>query len=205
MFDIRTILNFYKKKGYEVDRIPYKVNILGVRNNINNVTNKFDDHIVTFYRESHDLDQDWKVNIYPATTDPGKFYLNNLLNPKGTAILKLGQYKDSHQIGLHRGKYKALKQTGNVTVWRDGNKDDKLNYGGYEDTGLFGINIHRASKWSAVGYIGKYSAGCQVIQNPIDFEQFIEDIEWSNKIVLDSFNYTLCNYTDLIPIGDPNG
>jgi hypothetical protein len=46
----------------------------------------------------------------PATTDPGTFWLRNLMNPQGTAIVKQGQYIGSHGIGMHRGKYLALTQ-----------------------------------------------------------------------------------------------
>jgi hypothetical protein len=50
----------------------------------------------------------------------------NLLNPKGAAILVPGQYCGSHAIGLHQGKYRALRQVKPLPVYRDSNKD--MNY-----------------------------------------------------------------------------
>lgn len=69
------------------------------------------------------------------------------MNPKGTAILAPGQYQSSHKIGLHRGKYKALVQHRPVTVYRDNNKDSKYDLEPTKkDTGIFGINIHKAGQ-----------------------------------------------------------
>jgi hypothetical protein len=88
----------------------------------------------------------------------------NLLNPKGTAILVPGQYRGSHAIGLHQGKYKALRQVKpflyieiQIKTMNYDLKPETIN------TGLFGINIHRASKWGVSQLIDKWSAGCQVI------------------------------------------
>ncbi len=78
---------------------------------------------------------------------------------KGMASLKEGLYR-SHMLGLHRGKYMALIQTGGrVTVVRDGTPN-------YEDTGYFGINIHKG------GYSTTSSLGCQTI-HPDQWQSFI--------------------------------
>ena len=75
------------------------------------------------------------------------------------ATLKPGLWL-AHGFGLHRSKYMALTQTkGTVTVVRDGDPN-------YEDTGYFGINIHKGS------YNGTSSEGCQTIY-PAQWESFI--------------------------------
>lgn len=82
---------------------------------------------------------------------------------KGMASLKPGMYR-SHQLGLHRGKYMALIQTGGmVTVIRDGTPD-------YEDTGWFGINIHKG------GYDTTSSLGCQTV-HPDQWAGFINIVQ----------------------------
>lgn len=109
---------------------------------------------------------------FDATTNPGQPWLQKFMNPKGTAVLKPGLYW--YQLGKHKD-YEALVQAASVTVYRDTNKDLKSDeIKGTEDTGWFGINIHRAHKDSIVNRIGGYSAGCQVIQNPTDFKFLID-------------------------------
>jgi len=83
------------------------------------------------------------LKAYPATTDPGLYYLWHPSCPSGTAILKEDQYLNCFKLGLHKGKYKALVQAKPLTVIRDYNRDSVLNYNsGKEETGMFGINIH---------------------------------------------------------------
>ena len=66
------------------------------------------------------------------------------MNKDGVAILKPGQYRGSHKLGLHQGKYEALRQKSPVKVYRDNNKDG--DYDLIEENvqeGIFGINIHK--------------------------------------------------------------
>lgn len=69
---------------------------------------------------------------------------------KGMASLKPG-FWPAYRFDLHRGQYLAICQrAAAVTVIRDGSPD-------YEDTGWFGINIHRG------GVTGTSSEGCQTV------------------------------------------
>lgn len=79
---------------------------------------------------------------------------------KGMAGLKAGVWP-SYILGKHRNQYQALVQRGGpVTVIRDGIDGD------YEDTGYFGINIHKG------GVTTTGSAGCQTIP-PDQWEAFM--------------------------------
>jgi hypothetical protein len=124
-----------------------------------------------------------------------------LLNKDGVAILKEGQYRGSHMIGLHQGKYEALRQKKPVKVYRDGNKDD------FYDLlkkmfmkVLYGINIHRATarKGGKSIQIDKWSAGCQVIAANDDFELFMNVVNKAAKVWGNSFTYTLINSNDIV-------
>ena len=139
----------------------YDVNIIGVRNSKTKgrVTNAFDDCINISYK----IDGEWQFHCFKCTTDPGKYWAENIMRKEGVAILKPGQYRKSHKLRLHAGKYLALGQQRDVTVYRDNNRDD--NYDLDENntqTGLFGINIHRATKYEgkASTQVDKWSAGC---------------------------------------------
>ena len=118
-----------KSKGYAWFEDPtnkgFDVNIVGVRNSKTgqSVTNVFDDVLTISYKEGGV----WKYHEWPATTDPGKKGVMEYHNAAGVARLVEGQYRGSHQLGLHQGKYEALKQKSNVKVYRDANRDMTYN------------------------------------------------------------------------------
>jgi hypothetical protein len=175
-------------EGYEVYVKPYQLNIVGLRNR-NTAANRFDDEIHVFYKDSNNT---WNYHVYFATTDPGTFWLRNPGYSQGTAILAQGQHKNAYAIGMHRGKYKALVQVRPVTVIRDYDRDAFLDFdNGTKQTGMFGINIHRAESSGTTKYIDKYSAGCQVFQNAKDFDEFMELCERHRSLYGNAFTYTL--------------
>ena len=184
-----------EKKGYKFfdSNVPYNVNIIGVRN-MHGRVNKFDDLILVIYRDSY---KRWIVDSYQATSDPGLYWLKKPLSVDGTAILCPGQYRSSHKIDKHQGKYEALCQRGaEVTVWRDKDRDAHHDMEGSEkQTGWFGINIHKAGRDST--RVDKWSAGCQVFKNSSDFKKFMETVNEAAKRLGNKFTYTLIESTDV--------
>tara|TARA_B100001093_G_scaffold178885_1_gene171470 strand:+ start:11168 stop:11740 length:573 start_codon:yes stop_codon:yes gene_type:complete len=150
--------------GYAVfDSGPYDLNLFGIRSP-NRTADSFDDLIGCAYRET--ADGPWRIDYWPATTDPGADYLKDPMNSAGTAILATGQYRSAYMIGKHRGQYEALVQCAPVKVWRDDDRDNVLDFEGDPVEGIYGINIH-ASAQNKRGdarstRVGKWSAGCQV-------------------------------------------
>ena len=115
-------------------------------------------------------------------------------NTAGVARLVEGQYRGSHTIRLHQGKYEALGQAKNVKVYRDANKD--LNYDENKiQEGVFGINIHKAGADST--YVENWSEGCQVFKKSADFEEFMKICRKSKDLHGNSFTYTLIESTDI--------
>lgn len=175
----------------------YDVNIIGVRNAAtgDEITNKFDDCITLSYK----VDGEWKFNCWKCTTDPGKYWTEHLLNKDGVAILKEGQYRGSHKIRKHQGKYDALCQKGPVKVYRDKNMDDE--YDLIEENvheGIYGINIHKAGSWkSGSVQVDKWSAGCQVFSKEDDFYDFMNVMYKARDRWGNSFTYTLLNSNDI--------
>ena len=99
--------------------------------------------------------------------------------------------KDMGALGInksHSWLLSALKQSKKVTVYRDADKDSVAEEQGKEDTGLFGINIHRANESAESKNVDKWSAGCQVLNNPKQFKELIQACIKSGK---KSFTYTL--------------
>lgn len=189
-----------KSKGYKwFENNNYDVNIVGIRNasTEGKVTNRFDDCISISYKDENGK---WHFYCFDATTDPGSHWEKNLLNKDGVAILKEGQYRGSHMIGLHQGKYEALKQKKPLKIYRDKDKDGV--YDLIEENikeGIYGINIHRATakENSKSTQVDKWSAGCQVIASSSDFKLFMEIVNKAAKIWGNSFTYTLINSNDL--------
>ena len=175
----------FTKKGYEWSN---KHNMIGVRQD--GGVDTFNDFVfLCINKAPGELDENWEVRKFTATTKPGKFVLENpnVYNKKGTgaAILVPGQYKTTYKVGVHgrrvdkkTGKvtstgHPALKQTGgSVDLYRDNNKDSKHDYVSIIKNRYAGINIHRAGS-GVTTRVGKYSAGCQVFSSAKDHEVFI--------------------------------
>ena len=125
----------------------YNMNVIGIRNSDpgKKVTNVFDDWMTLSYKDDKGT---WQFHKWACTTDPGTKAMKEFHNAGGVARVVPGQYPASHAVGLHQGKYKALKQCGPVKVYRDWDKDMVYDETKTE-TGIFGINIHHAGADSA--------------------------------------------------------
>jgi len=182
-----------KDYGFFDGNLPHNVNIIGIRN-MDGHANKFDDILLTIYRDTH---KRWLVDSYQITTDPGLYWLKKPMNVNGAAILCPGQYRGAYKIDKHLGKYDALCQRGApLSVWRDGDRDSIHDMN--DDTiatGYFGINIHKAGRNST--QVDKWSAGCQVYKNDGDFKEFMITIRSAEKAFGNSFTYTLLESADL--------
>ena len=188
----------FNKMGYVFfTNGDYNLNIIGVRNLLgdNIQRDTFNDALVVIYKENGK----WVKKIWDATTDPSLKLLKAPSNSNGTAILVPGQYRSTYKIDIHGGKYTALCQRlGNVKVYRDKNRDNKLDMDPKTiQTGMFGINIHRASAYNVSETIGGYSAGCQVFKSYKDFDVFMSLLNKSKNLYGNSFTYTLLTTNNL--------
>jgi len=202
MYTREQIQTAVESKGYkwfhDNTNKGYDVNIVGIRNNETKgrVTNAFDDKITISYK----IEGEWQYHEFNCTTDPGSHWVDHPMLEKGVAILKPGQYRGSHKLRLHQGKYLALGQKKDVTVYRDGNLDGKYDFNeDNTDTGLFGINIHRATarKGGKSTRVDKWSAGCQVIADNDDWHEFLDICQAAREIHGNSFSYTLLESRDI--------
>jgi len=193
---LQDIIQRAKSLGYTIYTNPYKLNIIGIRSANKTDQTKFDDRIAYF---TYDNNGKLIGKIAIATTDPSATYLEKPINLNGTAILKSGEYKDAYKIGLHRGKYQAVVQNKPVTVIRDNDRNAIINYFGKTDTGMFGINIHRATIGKNNEFlIDKDSAGCQVFQKMADFNDFMLMANKSKDVNGNSFSYILLDEIDKV-------
>lgn len=161
----------------------FNINIVGIRNSSTGkrVTNLFDDVItVSFQENGH-----WKYYQWPCTVDNGD----------GSARLVEGQYRGSFTVGLHQGKYEALRQCKPLKVYRDFNLKD----GTYDETKVYndvaGLNIHKAGVDSQ--QVNGWSEGCQVFKRAVDFEAFMAIVRKASVIHGKIFTYTLIKSKDI--------
>ena len=120
--DVAKCLAIAAKYKYVIFSKPYQLNIWGIRSNDKN-TKEFNDFLFIFYKNDRGT---WVYNTFIITTDPSDFYLFKPINPKGTAIVKSGQYFNLWKYGFHkRAKdHKALIQVNNIKVYRDNTLDE---------------------------------------------------------------------------------
>jgi len=146
------LINLCRQLGYQWN----ERHIVGLRMG-NEFTDKFSDFafIVSGWRV---------VEIIEWTTKAGKYYVNNPLTVggiTGTGVIKEGQYIMSYQFVTAANKYKSpyFNQIREIAVYRDGNKDNKV------DKNI----VQKAPSWYAfllhamgTGFsIWNWSAGCQ--------------------------------------------
>jgi hypothetical protein len=179
----------FENLAYRIDTFQ----LVGIRS-MADAPDKFDDLIGVFQY----IDGKPTVNWFTGTTNPGVHWLKNFMNPKGTAVLMPGVHENCWVLGKHQGKYEALVQYAPVTVFRDKNKNNKSEIRPDKgpvkgekavlDRGLFGINIHRANEKTISMIIDRWSAGCQVLNNPKEFDQLLNLCKASGK---KTFTYVL--------------
>jgi lysozyme len=173
----------------------YDLNLFGIRT-AETAAGAFDDWLGIFWMN---WDKDaWEYHVWPATTDPGIYYLHQPLNVSGTAIMAEGQYPSSYEIGLHKGKYEALVQCKPVRAYRDNDRDEVLDMMPHTiQKGLFGLNIHRAEADARSIRVGKWSAGCQVVADPRDFARLMDICRLAEEVWGPTFSYTLLSQDQL--------
>lgn len=158
----RRIEKLYKEKGYTKEK-NNSLNLIGVRMS-HKYTNKFTDFYIFCYPNSHTI-----TRIVPCSTKPGLYGLGNIFNPRwimgkfGTAVMKPGQYKEAYtlQSGWWSGR-PFLYQVGRVEIYRDGNKDLKIDRE-IKQSGFFGINHHSWKNFIS-NFVNNLSQGCQVFK-----------------------------------------
>lgn len=180
-------------KKYTYEDIKNRFDLLGFK--------WFNFHIVGIRSKQHQPDKFedtihliWGKNVvsYSCTTIPGVHWLQKPINSKGTAILAADrQYIDAYKLGLHKGK-PALEQVKPLLVYRDNNKNNLAECIGEPiPAGIdCGINIHGTGPTIVSVLIGAWSAGCQVLNNPIEYKDFLSRCQRS---MCSFFTYTLLN------------
>jgi hypothetical protein len=109
------------------------------------------------------------IAYWKATTEPGWKYTNAPLNPGGAFRIAFGQYK-AWSVGWHK-THEALVQVGEITGYRDRNKDGFRTGDTVVKGSEYGVNQHHGYSMQRVDGA---SAGCLVGQSVEGHEQFMK-------------------------------
>lgn len=193
--DYTSLRDVVVSKGYSFfDDGAYNLNIFGIRS-ADPLVDEFNDYMGVAYRDTFNNPI---INVFKATTKPGLYWLKNKLgNINGTAILLPGQYRRCWKLGYHKN-YRALEQngTGIFKVWRDNDSDGDLDMNGDVFDDVTGLNGHTTSFINEVDRVGAYSAGCQVVQDDLDFSILLSVVIRSAALYGNTFSYTLLEESD---------
>ena len=191
---IEKLFSAYERKGYRLyNSGDYNVNLFGVRNMGDLHSNGFNDLLGVLYI----LHGEFKLFVCAGTTDPGLTSRTKPINSHGTAILPCGQYPKAFKLGKHKGQYDALVQNRPLPLYRDNNKDGKVDLVNLFSPEMCGINFHRASAVRKSLQVDSWSAGCQVVADPKDFDEIMRILKESAKRYGPEFTYTLFSSNDL--------
>jgi len=150
--------NLSRKAGH--DRQKHPLLIVGIRGYYRDTMGAHGVNDRGIYDDAIFIDSPNGTVAFNGNTDPSGYRkgYGTKAGQKGMATLKPGLWA-CHRFGKHKS-YPALIQTGGeLTVLRDGTPD-------YEDTGYFGINIHRGGRNTTS------SEGCQTV-HPDQWPAFI--------------------------------
>ena len=174
---------------YNPSKGGINLNLIGLRS-LPGAVERFDDWICALWQDATGA---WQVLAVRGTTDPGLYWLRSPGRAAGTAVLIHDRFYPSiWRVGRHKGQYPALTQNPDRSpppVWRDGDKDGAVRYGGAEHLDAGGINLHHAGTSSTV--VDQWSAGCQVVAALADWDRLWSLIERSAATFGSTFSYAL--------------
>jgi hypothetical protein len=175
------IVSAMQRKSYWISRHPQCFNIVYVEGmNANgtandNAPNKFNALRLLLQVQTSGTCK--IVGSWEGTTQPGKYWTEHPMDPKGAARIAFGQYK-SWSVGTHHpglpSAHEALVQVADIVVYRDSQKHFKREGPTYP--GIFAINQH----W---GYdapkndLGRTSAGCLVGRAKAGHREFMKAVK----------------------------
>lgn len=140
------------------------------------------------------------VGNWEATTRPGLPWILNPTNPKGTAIIKFGQY-EAWRVGLHgsSGGSERLIQVNPVGIHRDINKDGSR-IDETVEAGIFGID-QDCSYDCPKNNVGRATNGALLGRTRVGHHEFISLIKQDTRYKVNSghtFVTTIISGEDLV-------
>lgn len=203
-YSVADVYQVMRRFGYPITGKHYEMNMIGIRADESR-SDSFDDVFYATRNRAHAVES----IVTPFTSDPGKHWLLNPLNVRGTAIMVPGFYSKVYKSGKHKGQYEAFVQSAPIAFVRDNNKNNALDFDLYRDPDkrrdhlkweIIGANIHRAAEFRILANVGPNSAACQVLQVAPVFNQLITWRDEHVRMHGDQFSYALIEERDMVKI-----
>jgi hypothetical protein len=198
-----TIERTFDALGYPLDK-KGKINTFGIRS-LDMTAGYFNDILGLYWVERNGKPY---IHLSSGTVDPGSYYLGNPMHKDGTMVLAFQYCEDAYMLGYHRGQYEALVQRKSMEYYRITKEEYEEDNIGREEGkwiinlkdkpkyfSITGCNQHRASSFRELHEIGRYSAGCQVRNNPTQYQDFLRICKSSKQKF---FSYALFSEKRLI-------
>lgn len=179
--EVDKLIKFLNSKKYTVYTEANVLNIVTLRTKDDGViTNKFDDMMKVFYRNSAGK---WELSEYPISSTPGYLpqtqeekdqFISPLL-PQGVNILAFGQYTDQLGLDILGGDQEVKCLKFNNAAYYVNDKRDLYNWKSKIEQGTgHTFTIRRASSLGTAETVFNYSPdGSQVFKSLANFNQFI--------------------------------
>lgn len=179
--EVDKLIKFLTSKKYTVYTEANVLNIVTLRTKDDGViTNKFDDMMKVFYRNSAGK---WELSEYPISSTPGYLpqtqeekdqFISPLL-PQGVNILAFGQYTDQLGLDILGGDQEVKCLKFNNAAYYVNDKRDLYNWKSKIEQGTgHTFTIRRASSLGTAETVFNYSPdGSQVFKSLANFNQFI--------------------------------
>jgi hypothetical protein len=194
---IQWLENYYRQNNFEIQEL----NLIGIRDTSNIQQDVINDWIGFWTKETFFLTK--------GTTDPSVFWTTDKSrNSQGTFHLLCGFHSRIWIVGTHAegraGAHEALvnrwEHCRPTRGWRDANYNFTRDPEDVEVSGYFGINLHRMHATQIATRIGRYSAGCQVVQHPQHFAKLLQTVKKTKMYKSNrnaAFNYCLFNIVNM--------
>lgn len=179
--EVDKLIKFLNSKKYTVYTEANVLNIVTLRTKDDGViTNKFDDMMKVFYRNSEGK---WELSEYPISSTPGYLpqtqeekdqFISPLL-PQGVNILAFGQYTDQLGLDILGGDQEVKCLKFNNAAYYVNDKRESYNWKSKIEQGTgHTFTIRRASSLGTAETVFNYSPdGSQVFKSLANFNQFI--------------------------------
>jgi len=183
----------YEKKGYVWDTF----NVFGIRavKTGEGSSNQFVDAIGYAYYDTRT--SRWEYVQLEGSTGAGLYYASQPDFTYGTALLKEGFYPNCYALGLYKGIYESLLQVEPMDYDVKGIQNGKLSMGGETERGIIDAHIHLAHDAQTFRNVGAYSSACQIVSNPLEFNQMMSVCKYFAMKEKRRFSYALFTLKDV--------